>query len=275
MRLAAQQILLAYDDQQNIEKRGVTPFLACQTLSSLEQDRFTPSPTLLLLRTSALTRGCRLEGKHATETIWTEKTVREAGSLAPQPGKRSRVDGLLYNTARPARKSLNADASLADTTEPRDAHQPKEYKVLKRNVTADPRPVSIKTPVPARDIDAPGNVTAREVITQPTSEGVELVLPTKDPIVETQWWKEHPESLYGHRADSAQAQRRWIANLADQDLCADLALEQAVSGNGTGMNSISPAKSMANKAQGNTEEGDNESDTADAATTADVTKAEG
>jgi hypothetical protein len=182
---------------------------------------------------------------------------------------------LLHNTARLMRDSLNSDAFPTDTTEPRDSHQPKEYKVVKRHAKTDPRQVPIKTPVPARDIDAPGNVTAREVTTQPTSEGVELVLPTKDPIVETQWWKEHPESLYGHRADSAQAQRRWIANLADQDLCADLALEQAVSGNGTGMNSISPAKSMANKAQGNTEEGDNESDTADAATTADVTKAEG
>jgi hypothetical protein len=99
---------------------------------------------------------------------------------------------LARNAARLAEKSRTFDVFSPNITERHARYLKEEEDIVESSEQADPLHVTI--------------------------EGLELRLPTKAPLVETEWWKEVHEGESGDVADVLQAQRRFIANLADQNL---------------------------------------------------------
>jgi len=80
----------------------------------------------------------------------------------------------------------------------------------------DAADVPLSALLPSGNIDVSGTVSARPL--QRVADHPTLRLPTKARVTQTAWWKEHKTGLYGHVADTLQAQRRFIANMLDSNL---------------------------------------------------------
>jgi hypothetical protein len=70
--------------------------------------------------------------------------------------------------------------------------------------------------IPPANVNNDGVIAARmklSIVEQPV-----LQLPTNLPITLTAWWPEHPNGLYGRVADILQQQRKFRANILDNNL---------------------------------------------------------
>ena len=70
--------------------------------------------------------------------------------------------------------------------------------------------------IPPANVNNDGVIAARKklsIVEQPV-----LRLPTDLHITQSAWWPEHPNGFYGRAADILQQQRKFIANILDNNL---------------------------------------------------------
>lgn len=81
---------------------------------------------------------------------------------------------------------------------------------------ADSIDVPLMAMIPPAKVNNDGIIAARKklsIVEQPA-----LRLPTNLPITQTAWWPEHANGLYGCAAEILQQQRKFIANILDNNL---------------------------------------------------------